>query len=117
MQPRAPIVGRVRSGQLLKALTDLLNVTMGLGCDNDSGVIPSTFLSAGPPGGFSGRCAAQYRTMNLRKPLLLLALVGSLVACGDNTDVQRGETNCDSAGEQASNPQDASCEETGTPGN
>lgn len=55
--------------------------------------------------------------MDLRKPLLLLAVVGSLVACGDNTDVGRGETNCDSAGEQASNPQDASCEETGTPGN
>ena len=55
--------------------------------------------------------------MDLRKALLLVALVGSLVACGDNTDVQRGETNCDSAGEEASNPQDASCEETGTPGN
>ena len=54
--------------------------------------------------------------MDLRKPLLLLALVGSLVACGDNTDVGRGETNCDAAGQQAANPQDAACEETGTPG-
>ena len=52
--------------------------------------------------------------MDLRKPLLLLALLGSLVACGDNTDVQRGETNCDSTSEQAGNPHDASCEETGT---
>ncbi len=54
--------------------------------------------------------------MDLRKPILLLALVGSLVACGDNTDVQRGETNCDSSGQEAANPHDASCEETGTPG-
>lgn len=44
--------------------------------------------------------------MDLRRPLLVLA--GSLVACGDNTDLQRGETNCDAQGEEASNPQDAS---------
>jgi hypothetical protein len=54
--------------------------------------------------------------MDLKRPLLVLALAGSLVACGDNTDLDRGETNCDSSGEEASNPQDASCEETGTPG-
>ncbi|MFD2092887.1 hypothetical protein [Blastococcus deserti] len=54
--------------------------------------------------------------MDLKRPLLVLALAGSLVACGDNTDLDRGETNCDSAGEEATNPQDASCEETGTPG-
>ena len=52
--------------------------------------------------------------MDLRKPLLVLALIGSLTACGDNTDVQRGETNCDSEGQEAANPHDASCEETGT---
>ena len=51
--------------------------------------------------------------MDLRKPLLLLALTGSLVACGDNTDLQRGETNCDATSEEAANPHDASCEETG----
>ncbi|MGY1916761.1 hypothetical protein ABC795_16685 [Blastococcus sp. HT6-30] len=51
--------------------------------------------------------------MDLRKPLLLLALAGSLVACGDNTDLQRGETNCDSSGAEANNPHDASCQETG----
>jgi hypothetical protein len=54
--------------------------------------------------------------MDLRKPVLLLALVTSLVACGDNTDLQRGETNCDSSGQGASNTHDASCQETGTPG-
>ena len=54
--------------------------------------------------------------MDLRKPLVLLALVGSLVACGENTDLQRGETNCDASGEQASNPHDASCQETGANG-
>jgi hypothetical protein len=53
--------------------------------------------------------------MDLRKPFLLLAVVTSLVACGDNTDVQRGETNCDSAGHEAANDHDASCAETGTP--
>ena len=54
--------------------------------------------------------------MDLKRPRLVLALAGSLVACGgDNTNLERGETNCDSAGEEASNPQDASCEQTGTP--
>ena len=48
--------------------------------------------------------------------MLALALVWSLTACGDNTDLQRGETNCDSSGQEAGNSQDASCEETGTPG-
>ena len=32
-----------------------------------------------------------------KRPLLLLALVGSLVACGDNTDLDRGTTECGSA--------------------
>ncbi len=51
--------------------------------------------------------------MDLRKPLLVLALAGSLAACGDNSDLQRGETNCDSTETSANNPNDASCEETG----
>ena len=51
--------------------------------------------------------------MNLRRPLLVLALVGSLAACGDNSDVQRGETNCDGTADSAADPHDASCEETG----
>jgi hypothetical protein len=51
--------------------------------------------------------------MDVRKPLLALVVFGSLVACGDNTDVQRGETNCDSVGREAANPHDAQCEETG----
>jgi hypothetical protein len=54
--------------------------------------------------------------MDVKKPLLVLALVGSLVACGDNTDVGRGETNCDSSSENAQNEHDASCEETGSNG-
>jgi hypothetical protein len=52
--------------------------------------------------------------MDLRKPLVLLAVVGSLVACGDNSDLQRGETNCDSSGQDANNAHDASCEEPGS---
>jgi hypothetical protein len=57
---------------------------------------------------------AQYRGMDLKKPLVLLAVIGSLVACGDNTDVQRGETNCDSSSTDANNAHDASCQETGS---
>jgi predicted small lipoprotein YifL len=53
--------------------------------------------------------------MDLKRPLLVLALVGSLAACGDNTDLERGETNCDGVGEEATNPQDATCSETGSP--
>jgi hypothetical protein len=53
--------------------------------------------------------------MDLKKPLVVLAILGSLVACGDNTNVDRGETDCDSSGQQANNPHDASCAETGTP--
>ncbi len=56
--------------------------------------------------------------MDVKRFLVALAAAGSLVGCGDNTNVERGETNCDSAGEEASNPQDASCEQTGeNPGN
>jgi len=52
--------------------------------------------------------------MDLKRPFLVLALAGSLVACGgDNTDLDRGETNCDSSGQEASNEQDATCEEEG----
>jgi hypothetical protein len=66
---------------------------------------------------FGRRRTVSTEGMDLKRPLLLLAVAGSLVACGgDNTNFQRGETNCDAAGEEASNPQDASCEETGTPG-
>jgi hypothetical protein len=53
--------------------------------------------------------------MDPRRPVLVLALLGSLVACGDNVDVERGETNCDSAGQDAANTHDATCAETGTP--
>jgi hypothetical protein len=66
-----------------------------------------------PTGRFDRPRAVDTPGMDLKKPLVLLALVGSLVACGDNTNLDRGETNCDSTGEEASNPQDASCEEEG----
>jgi hypothetical protein len=52
--------------------------------------------------------------MDLKRPVLVLALAGSLVACGgDNTNLDRGETNCDASGQEASNDQDAECEEEG----
>jgi hypothetical protein len=79
---------------------------------------PARFPTAvAAPGGrrcFGPACGDHYRYMDLRKPLLLLAVAGSLVACGDNSDLERGETNCDSTSEQAQNPHDASCEETGS---
>jgi hypothetical protein len=53
--------------------------------------------------------------MDLKKPLIVLAVFGSLVACGDNSDVHRGETDCDSSGQEANNPHDATCAQTGTP--
>ena len=57
--------------------------------------------------------------MDVKRAPVLLALVGSLLlgpvaACGDNTDVQRGETNCDADASEAANAQDASCQETGS---
>jgi hypothetical protein len=51
--------------------------------------------------------------MDVKKPFLVLALVGSLVACGDNTDVQRGETGCDTSSEDTQGSHE-DCEETGT---
>ncbi|TQN41003.1 hypothetical protein FHU33_0355 [Blastococcus colisei] len=51
--------------------------------------------------------------MNLKRPLVAFLVAGSLVACGDNTDLDRGETNCDAAGEEASNQHDEECEEEG----
>ncbi len=64
--------------------------------------------------------STRMRTTRTRiaRPLVALALFGSLVACGDNTDFSRGSTNCDSSGQNASNENDASCQETGqNPGN
>ena len=60
--------------------------------------------------GHNGLVAAAYLA-RAGWSVLVLLLAGSLVACGDNTNLDRGETNCDSAGEEASNPQDEECEE------
>jgi len=50
--------------------------------------------------------------------LALTASAGLLVGCGDNSNIGRGETNCDSHNAtDASNEHDASCEETGNSGN
>jgi hypothetical protein len=61
-----------------------------------------------------GDGAGANRSVSTASPTLLLA--GSLVACGANQHPRPGETNCDEAGQEASNPQDAGCQETGTPG-
>jgi hypothetical protein len=60
-----------------------------------------------------GRTTAGRR--GLRGGLVALALLGSLVACGDNTNVGRGETDCDAGSSTAANnPHDASCQQTGS---
>lgn len=50
--------------------------------------------------------------MDLRRSPRVFLVAGSLVACGDDTDLERGETNCDEAG-HAANEHDAECEEEG----
>jgi hypothetical protein len=53
--------------------------------------------------------------MRLKKTLVVLALVGStaLTGCaGSNTDLKRGETNCDSDG---TNSHDKACTPDSTP--
>jgi hypothetical protein len=63
----------------------------------------------GLAGGTTGR--------RLRGGLVALALLGSLMACGDNTNAGRGETDCDAGSSTAANnPHDASCNQTGTNG-
>jgi hypothetical protein len=69
-----------------------------------------------PPFRFGGRRPVSTEGMDLKRPLLVLALASSLVACGgDNTNLQRGETNCDSTTQDAANPHDATCSETPGP--
>jgi hypothetical protein len=84
----------------------------GTGVPDATAVTPNALFRT-PEGRFDRPRAVDIPRMDLKKPLVLLALVGSLVACGDNTNLDRGETNCDSTGEEASNPQDAGCEEEG----
>ena len=55
---------------------------------------------AGVPG-LPARPPAQNDGMDLKRPLVLLALVGSLVACGDNTDAGRGTTESGTAEDSA----------------
>jgi predicted small secreted protein len=53
--------------------------------------------------------------MQLKRTLVALAIAGSTVltgCAGTNTDVTRGETNCDSGN---NNTHDENCNETGTP--
>ncbi|WP_222192839.1 hypothetical protein [Modestobacter italicus] len=53
--------------------------------------------------------------MRLKRTLVALLIAGSaaLTGCGgDNTDLQRGETDCDGGN---NNSHDENCEQTGTP--
>jgi hypothetical protein len=63
-------------------------------------------LTVGPGG--------QCRFMHLTRTLVAVVIAGTtaLTGCGgENTDLERGETNCDGG----SNSQDEDCAETGTP--
>src|SRR3954463_106623 len=65
---------------------------------------------------FGGRRPVSTEGMDLKRPLLVLALASSLVACGgDNTNLQRGETNCDPAPQTAATPHAAPCPEPPAP--
>ena len=53
--------------------------------------------------------------MRLKRTLAALVIAGTTVltgCAGTNTDVQRGETNCDSGN---NNTHDENCDQTGTP--
>jgi hypothetical protein len=52
--------------------------------------------------------------MRLKRTAASLLVAGALLSgcAGTNTDVERGETNCDSGG---NNSQDQNCTQTGTP--
>ena len=53
--------------------------------------------------GFTGRAAGHAAVMDLKRPLVALALVGALAGCGSstdsggNTDLERGTTECGAA--------------------
>ena len=60
------------------------------------------------------RCGHGLR-MHLKRTLLAVLVTGTtlLTGCaGSNTDVQRGETNCDAGSD---NSHDQNCDQTGTP--
>jgi hypothetical protein len=48
--------------------------------------------------------------MRLRKLFAALGIAAVLAGCGENTDLERGETNCDDSNV---NSQDAECNQTG----
>ncbi len=48
--------------------------------------------------------------MDLKRPLVVLALVGALAGCGSNTDLDRGEGECNAA--EAGATDEELCEDT-----
>lgn len=62
------------------------------------------------PTGFAGGAAGHAAAMDLKRPLVVLALVGALAGCsstdtGENTDLERGTTECGAAEAGASEQQ------------
>ena len=48
--------------------------------------------------------------MDLKRPLVVLAVVGALTACGANTDLDRGEGECNAA--EAGSTDEELCQDT-----
>ena len=65
--------------------------------------------------GFTGGAAGHAAVMDLKRPLVVLALVGALTGCssagtGGNTDLDRGEGECNAA--EAGSTDEELCQDT-----
>ena len=55
--------------------------------------------------GFTEGAAGHAAVMDLKRPLVVLAIAGALTGCGSNTDLDRGEGECNAAEAGASEQQ------------
>ena len=62
--------------------------------------------------GFTGAATGHAAVMDLKRPLVVLAAIGALTACGANTDLDRGEGECNAA--EAGGSEQQLCEDTET---
>ena len=60
--------------------------------------------------GFTGAAPGHAAVMDLKRPLVVLAAIGALTACGANTDLDRGEGECNAA--EAGSTDEELCQDT-----